>query len=95
MNLLKKVGDGRKHPINLESDFTPIYKIFPIAMNYTIHYISELEVCWAPGRVNLIGEHTDYNVGFVMPIAVYRVVAFASRVRRDRIVRIWTNYFHE
>ncbi len=41
----------------------------------------------APGRVNLIGEHTDYNEGFVFPVAIDRtaLVAFASRA--DRQVR--------
>jgi len=36
----------------------------------------------APGRVNLIGEHTDYNEGFVLPVAINRTVAVAA-VRRD------------
>jgi galactokinase len=36
-------------------------------------------VAFAPGRVNLIGEHTDYNEGFVMPAAVDRGVAVAAR----------------
>ncbi len=42
----------------------------------------------APGRVNLIGEHTDYNRGFVMPIALDRDVLLVVRPRTDRTVRL-------
>ncbi len=38
----------------------------------------------APGRVNLIGEHTDYNEGFVLPCAIDRWIVFAARRRDDR-----------
>ncbi len=38
----------------------------------------------APGRVNLIGEHTDYNDGFVLPIAIDRAITIALRPRPDR-----------
>jgi len=40
----------------------------------------------APARVNLIGEHTDYNDGFVLPMAIDRAVWIALRPRRDRRV---------
>lgn len=42
----------------------------------------------APGRVNLIGEHTDYNDGFVFPMAIDRATWIALRPRTDNKVRI-------
>jgi galactokinase len=45
-------------------------------------------VACAPGRVNLIGEHTDYNDGFVLPCAIGRKTYVAARVRDDGQVNI-------
>jgi galactokinase len=44
----------------------------------------------APGRVNLIGEHTDYNDGFVLPMAIDRETLVAISPRRDRVLRVWS-----
>lgn len=50
----------------------------------------ELCVAIAPGRVNLIGEHTDYNDGFVLPIAIYREFVLVGARRTDRQVRVYS-----
>ena len=49
----------------------------------------------APGRVNLIGEHTDYNEGFVLPIAINRSVWVVARPRPDRRARLVAADFGE
>lgn len=43
-----------------------------------------------PGRVNLIGEHTDYNDGFVMPMAIDRAMWIALKPRSDTKVRVYS-----
>src|SRR5712692_6579756 len=45
-------------------------------------------VAVAPGRINIIGEHTDYNEGFVLPAAIDRHMAVALRLRRDARVAL-------
>jgi galactokinase len=52
-------------------------------------------IALAPGRVNLIGEHTDYNGGFVLPMAIDRHVAVAFAERDDRVVRVRSLWFDE
>jgi galactokinase len=42
----------------------------------------------APGRVNLVGEHTDYNEGFVLPLAIDRRTVAALALREDRRMRV-------
>jgi len=51
---------------------------------FTAYFEEEPEiVAVAPGRVNLIGEHTDYNDGFVFPVAIDRFIAVAARRRGE------------
>jgi galactokinase len=52
------------------------------------HAGKKVRVIRAPGRVNLIGEHTDYNDGFVFPMAIEPEVRLVCRARGDGMVRL-------
>ncbi len=49
----------------------------------------------SPGRVNLIGEHTDYNDGFVLPMAIDRSIWMAIRCRDDRKIMLHSAGFED
>jgi len=56
---------------------------------------AESRVFRAPGRVNLIGEHTDYNDGFVLPVAIGFSTWVAVAPRADRILLVFSENFQE
>src|SRR4051794_14580311 len=54
---------------------------------------SKTHLIRAPGRVNLIGEHTDYNDGFVFPMAIEPQVFVICRARDDAKLRVGSTAF--
>ncbi|MGO4534514.1 galactokinase [Leifsonia sp. 2MCAF36] len=64
--------------------------------DYTQIFGHEPDGVWSsPGRVNLIGEHTDYNLGFVLPFAINRRTLAAVGVRDDRTIRVGSTFTDE
>ena len=68
---------------NLRAKFLELYEVPPEGLYR------------APGRVNLIGEHTDYNQGFVMPAALDMYTYVAAAPRADRKLRAYSMNFEE
>jgi galactokinase len=60
----------------------------PVAFGSEFGTPERLRVALAPGRVNLIGEHTDYNQGWVLPMAIDRRVGVAISPRVDSALRV-------
>lgn len=64
-----------------------------LAARFTEAFGAEPDGVWmAPGRVNLIGEHTDYNEGFVLPFAIDKTAKIAVRTRPDSALRLLSTY---
>jgi len=67
--------------MTLEEQFSSVFSTQPAHRNFT------------PGRVNLIGEHTDYNGGIVLPTALELGVSMAFTPRADGLLRIFSDKF--
>jgi galactokinase len=64
--------------------------------NFLAQFGYPAEGVWSgPGRVNLIGEHTDYNEGFVLPFAINRRTVVALGLRTDRVARVASSFADE
>jgi galactokinase len=70
-------------------------KIRELRERFRSLYRAETRIYRAPGRVNLIGEHTDYNDGFVMPMAINFSTWVALAPRRDRKIVMRSENFAE
>ncbi|WP_299489913.1 galactokinase [uncultured Shewanella sp.] len=59
---------------------------------FSQQYLTEPEwITHAPGRVNLLGDHTDYNDGFVLPVAINFGTYIAASRRNDKIIRVYAH----
>jgi galactokinase len=66
-----------------------------LAVEFAYRFDRAPTVSCAPGRVNLIGEHTDYNDGFVMPAALEFATLTAASQRPDRRLRVYSMIMDE
>lgn len=67
--------------------------ISKVAEKYKQLYNSEPLIIQSPGRINLIGEHTDYNAGLVLPAAIEKYIYMAIGERQDTTVNIYSDDF--
>lgn len=67
-----------------------------VTAEFTARFGHEPTGLWsAPGRVNLIGEHTDYNDGYVFPFAINRRTLIGLALREDRVLRVASSHAPE
>lgn len=72
------------HEKNITIDFCEIFNT-----------IEKPLIVRSPGRVNIIGEHTDYNDGFVLPAAIDKAAYVAVSKRNDNIISLYANEFNQ
>jgi galactokinase len=76
----------REPEVTAKADYPALV---PAAQLFTDRYGAEPDGVWrAPGRVNLIGEHTDYNDGFALPFAIGAGICVAAAARGDGMLAL-------
>jgi galactokinase len=69
--------------------------LLALTKQFLERYGYEPLIAKAPGRVNLIGEHTDYNDGFVLPAAIDKAIYVAIQKRNDNTISLYSNEFEQ
>lgn len=85
------------HLMNMGASLGDLKTAREVALEYFRNQIGKdaTHLVFAPGRVNLIGEHTDYNGGFVLPMAIEMGIYVAARPREDSKVVVWSEDYNE
>ena len=81
--------------MNPDSGVAELKETRAIKDRFHSHFQQESRLFRAPGRVNLIGEHTDYNEGFVLPAAIDLYCWTAIAPRRDTTILVHSENFKE
>lgn len=66
-----------------------------VLQDFTRNFNEEPTIVRSPGRVNIIGEHTDYNNGFVLPAAIDKAIYVAVSPRNDETIKLYSGEFDE
>jgi len=66
-----------------------------VLITYTENFDGDPIIVRSPGRVNIIGEHTDYNEGFVLPAAIDKATFIAIGKREDGTIKLVSKDYHE
>ena len=78
------------------STFVLVSKLYTTTRDHFIaRFYQEPLLIRSPGRINLIGEHTDYNNGFVMPGAIDKEIVFAVAPSSDTKSKIFSLHYNE
>lgn len=81
--------------MKVNSTANPSRKHLAIEALFQQKFSEKPVVVRSPGRVNVIGEHTDYNDGFVLPCAINKAVYVAASKRHDSIIHLHAINFNE
>ena len=74
---------------------TTTFNIQGLKENFQSLFNAEPLLVRSPGRVNIIGEHTDYNEGFVLPAAIDKAIYIAVAKRNDNIISLYAQDYQQ